>query len=104
MNQRDETRILPPIWSPLELEIQTKLYWNITKMQTLLQSKHSEVRKTALFCLYNDKRETGIGLNLHNFIMAESDPKCIELILTLILGIVSNKISIVTIFGHEQFK
>ena len=93
MNQRDETRILPPIWSPLELEIQTKLYWNITKMQTLLQSKHSEVRKTALFCLYNDKRETGIGLNLHNFIMAESDPKCIELILTLILGIVSKLIN-----------
>ena len=36
------------IWTPLELEFQTKLQWEICKVPVLLQSKSSEVRKATL--------------------------------------------------------
>ena len=36
------------IWTPLELEFQTKLQWEISKVPVLLQSKSSEVRKATL--------------------------------------------------------
>ena len=94
------------IWTPLELEFQTKLQWEISKVPVLLQSKSSEVRKatlkmfllniqsakntTNLADLNNEAKATitnhyNTSVKLNELIVAERDSECLELLLKLMV-------------------
>ena len=94
----------PQIWTPLELEFQTKLQWEVNKLPILLQSKSPEVRKAALKMfllkiqsakntnladLNNEAKATSNHYNtsvkLNELIVAERDSECLELLLKLMV-------------------
>merc|ERR1712020_653361 len=95
----------PQIWTPLELEFQTKLQWEVNKLPILLQSKSPEVRKatlkmfllkiqsaknTNLADLNNEAKATitnhyNTSVKLNELIVAERDSECLELLLKLMV-------------------
>ena len=96
----------PQIWTPLELEFQTKLQWEVNKLPILLQSKSPEVRKATLkmFLLkiqsaknttnladHNNEAKATItnhyntSVKLNELIVAERDSECLELLLKLMV-------------------